>query len=169
MDDKWYTEGFDASCDVATWRMFAPDVVAPIRQWLTRPVTKLLLLGPAERLTRVAGRLREQFGREISLVQTEHDLIQVMNSKAGKAKALRFVTERLSRARKDVLAIGDNANDVAMLQWAGVGVAVANARELVLQIADYVAADNDTEGVAAAVAQLVLDGRFPSESLARLL
>ncbi len=122
-------------------------------------------LSAVVRLSLVAEELTRQFNRQVSLVQTEYDLLQVMHCKAGKSKALRFVAKLLEVSRAEVLAIGDNANDVAMLRWAGVSVAVANAPQLVKDAAAYVAAGNDAEGVAAAVTQLVLDGRIQSSQL----
>ena len=50
-----------------------------------------------------------------------------------------------------VLAIGDSRNDVPMLQWAGIGVAMANALPEVRQAVRYVTADNLSDGVAAAI------------------
>jgi hydroxymethylpyrimidine pyrophosphatase-like HAD family hydrolase len=57
------------------------------------------------------------------------------------------------------VAVGDNANDVGMLQWARVGVAVANAVRPALDAADAVVASNDDDGVADAVEAYVLADR----------
>ena len=58
--------------------------------------------------------------------------------------------------REHVMTIGDNANDLAMLKWAGLGVAVGNAEERVKREADAVVARNDQAGVARAIETFVL-------------
>ena len=65
-----------------------------------------------------------------------------------KAAGLEFVAERLGFAREATVAFGDGENDVELLEWAGYSVAVANAHERVLAIADYVCPPVDEEGVA---------------------
>jgi hydroxymethylpyrimidine pyrophosphatase-like HAD family hydrolase len=61
-----------------------------------------------------------------------------------------------------VLAIGDSYNDLALLQAAGLGVAMANAPPEVQAVADAVTLDNDHDGVAAAIYRYVLPAAAPS-------
>ena len=109
-------------------------------------------LGPA--LERQAD--QERFAHEVAMIQTEDFLLQIMHPTVSKALALRTVAAELAVPRERVMAIGDNANDVGMLQWAGVGVAVANAAAPALAVANLVTADHDDDGVAKAVHQVIL-------------
>lgn len=75
----------------------------------------------------------------------------------NKGAGLMELAERLGIAREEVMAIGDNSNDVPMLRAAGLGVAVANASEEARAAAGYVCeADNDAGGVAEAIERFVL-------------
>ncbi|HET9289540.1 MAG TPA: HAD hydrolase family protein, partial [Actinomycetes bacterium] len=65
-----------------------------------------------------------------------------------KASALERLCRRLGVAASEVVAVGDMDNDLAMLAWAGTGVAVANATPEVLDAADEVTAANTDDGVA---------------------
>src|SRR4029450_520075 len=65
-----------------------------------------------------------------------------------KAFALERLCRRLGVAPEEVVAVGDMPNDLAMLDWAGTGVAVANAVPEVLDAADEVTAANTEDGVA---------------------
>ena len=165
--DKWYTDHFDerflAEEDflTETARLCRPDVIAPIETWLNQAVTKLLLLGKPQPLARVADAIVEQLSEEVSLVQTEDYLIQVAHTMASKAVALRAEAARLGVERQEVMAIGDNANDVGMLRWAGIGVAMANAHEQTLAAANYVTDSHEADGVARAVQKIVLEGVDP--------
>ncbi|MBM6775078.1 Cof-type HAD-IIB family hydrolase [Olsenella profusa] len=76
----------------------------------------------------------------------------------NKGAGLMELARRLGVAREEVMAIGDNSNDVSMIREAGVGVAVANATEEAKAAADYVCqADNNAGGVAEAIEKFVLE------------
>jgi hypothetical protein len=72
-----------------------------------------------------------------------------------KGAGLAFVAERLGFAREATVAFGDGENDVELIEWAGYGVAVANAHERVLAIADYVCPSVEEEGVAQVIEALL--------------
>jgi hypothetical protein len=61
--------------------------------------------------------------------------------------------------RSEILAIGDNYNDLDMLQYAGQGVVMENADERLKRMGFHITASNDADGVAAALEQFVLRGR----------
>lgn len=73
---------------------------------------------------------------------------EVTSSLTTKGEALRWLCERLGVPAAETVAFGDTANDVCMLEAAGVGVAVANASEAACAAADEVTASNDEAGVA---------------------
>jgi hypothetical protein len=56
------------------------------------------------------------------------------------------------------MAIGDNANDVAMLRWAGIAVAMSNAAPQALAVADYVTDDHNADGAANAIHNIIVRG-----------
>lgn len=161
--DRWYTDRYDPSYATETGRLFQPDLVAPVGKWLNQAVTKLLILGPPEWLKEVAGAIRPLFPHQVTMVQTEGNLLQVMHATVSKAQALRVVAGELGVRREQVMAIGDNANDVGMLQWAGVAVAMANAAPEVLAVADHVTDHHDADGAAKAIRRILLEGRPPDK------
>jgi hypothetical protein len=65
-----------------------------------------------------------------------------------KGSGLAFLAERLGLTQAETVAFGDGENDVELLEWAGYGVAVQNANDRVLAIADFVCPPCDEEGVA---------------------
>ena len=156
--DHWYTDRLDPTYQTETAKLYQPDMVAPIEQWLTGEITKLLLLGPPERLTELQRAIDEQLPHQVSMVRTEGNLLQIMHATVSKAHALRVVAAHLAVSREQVLALGDNANDVGMLQWAGVGVAMANAAPEALAVADYITDHHDADGAAKAITEILLKG-----------
>jgi Cof subfamily protein (haloacid dehalogenase superfamily) len=156
--DKWYTDRVDQAYLTATARLFAPDYVAAIGEWLVEDVTKLMLAGPAEEMTPLVAEIRRRLVHQVTVVQTEGELIQITHPTASKSQALRVVAAELHVRREEVMAIGDNANDVGMLQWAGVGVAMANASPEALAVADVVTDHHDADGAAHAIRRLIIEG-----------
>ncbi|MCK4600854.1 MAG: HAD family phosphatase [Phycisphaerae bacterium] len=161
--DHWYTDRLDLAYATETARQFAPDLIAPIDEWLDRDITKLMFLGRPERLTELAGAIGREFLHQVATVQTEGALLQVMHATVSKARALRVVAGELCTAREQVMAIGDNANDVDMLQWAGIGVAMGNAPAEVRAVADFVTDSHDADGAARAVSEMILKGSPPKD------
>jgi len=154
--DKWYTDRFESTWLTETARKFKPDLIAPLKEWLNQPITKLLLLGRKEWLTEIRQVVRTELPRRTAVAQTEEFLLQLMHPSVGKAAALRTVASEMNIPPKQVMAIGDNANDAGMLRWAGIGVAMANATPHARQAADYVTDDHDADGAAKAIVQLIL-------------
>jgi hypothetical protein len=160
--DHWFTDRFDPAYNTETGRLFSPDTVAPVESWTDQSMTKLLFLGAPARLPEVAEAIHREFPHQVTIVQMEDYMLQVMHATVSKAQALRVVAAEMHVRRNQVMAIGDNANDVGMLQWAGVAVAMANAAPQALAVADHVADHHDADGAAHAIRQIILEGLPPN-------
>lgn len=77
--------------------------------------------------------------------------LEIVQGNWGKADGLRRLTEHLHLTAENVLAIGDSDNDLDMLQWAGISVAMGNGNQHAKNVADYVTASNNDDGVAEAL------------------
>jgi Cof subfamily protein (haloacid dehalogenase superfamily) len=88
----------------------------------------------------------------------DFSLVDVNAAGATKGGALAAVAARLGVARDEVFAIGDNHNDIDMLQWAGTGVVMGNAEPELLSLGLPIAPSNDEAGLARALAEFVLKG-----------
>ena len=82
---------------------------------------------------------------EISISSGGANYIEVKPDGINKGVALEFVSKELNIPRSEILAIGDNDNDLEMLSWAGIGVAVKNASKKAKQSSDYIC-DHDAFG-----------------------
>lgn len=90
-------------------------------------------------------------------VTTSFDFnLEIGGNTTSKGDALNFLTQMLGLTSKNVLSIGDNPNDSSMLDFAKIAVAVENAHEDVLRLADYTTSSNDEDGVAKAIEKFVL-------------
>ena len=124
-------------------------------QLLTAPVAKVLVRHPRMDFDELAARARAVAGDEAVITWSTRELVEVSAAGVTKASALERVCDRLGIARGEVLAVGDNENDLPMLQWAGRSAAVANASENVLAAVDEITASNLDDGVALLLERLL--------------
>ena len=68
----------------------------------------------------------------------------------------RMGVKEIGMTKEEMIAVGDGFNDLSMIQYAGLGVAMANAQEIVRQNADYITLSNEEDGVAAVVEKFIL-------------
>lgn len=90
------------------------------------------------------------------VVRSTPFFLEVLNPRANKGSGLQALAAKLGLDASEVMACGDEANDLPMLEWAGCGIAMANGIDAVKQAALHVTLDNDHDGVAAAVTRYVL-------------
>ncbi|MEX2672018.1 MAG: Cof-type HAD-IIB family hydrolase [Phycisphaeraceae bacterium] len=154
--DRWYTDYYDPKLPTETSLKFNPDVIGPLQAFMTVPVTKMMLHAPRERLLKLRTVVEKRFAGKVGMALSDHHLMQLMHVACDKAVALEQVATELNIPRHEVLAIGDAPNDIRMLRWAGLGVAVRNAWPTVKQVADVHAPSNDEDGVAHTLHKYVL-------------
>lgn len=122
---------------------------------LGRPVRKAYLWSRDHPPDQVLATARLLAPGLCEVTQSGLDFVEVCPPGVTKAAGLTVVAAALGIEPADVLAFGDMPNDVSMFKWAGRGVAVANAHEEVLAIADEVTLDNDSDGVAAYIETMI--------------
>lgn len=151
--DKWYTDRLDPSLPLESGETKGPDFVGPLTAVLHVPATKLMFLAQPQRIQDLSDRIQKKFGTEVAVTVSDHHILQVMHPQADKGIALSLVAAHYQIRQGQVMAIGDAPNDVGMLRWAGVGVAVENSWPQARQAADMVVPSNDDDGAAFALRQ----------------
>lgn len=144
---------------VPRWPVPDDTRVLAIEELLREPVIKLLVRDeslPADDLLALA---RGHVGHlaELTHSSTADSLLEISAPGVSKASTLADVCARRGIDRSEVVAFGDMPNDLPMLAWAGHGVAVANAHDDVLAVADEVTTANDEAGVARVLERLVAE------------
>ena len=97
-----------------------------------------------------------QFKADYEVIKTRSNLLEFMPKGVTKAFGLDHLAQYLGMTSDEVMALGDEENDLSMIEYAGMGVAMANAVEKVRQAADYITLSNEQDGVAKAVEKFVL-------------
>ena len=92
--------------------------------------------------------IRERLGHENNVFRSEPFFLEVMPKGIDKAQSLGRLLAYLGMSVEEMAAFGDGYNDITMLEYAGLGVAMGNAQEEVKLSAGYIAPSNDEDGVA---------------------
>ena len=116
---------------------------------------KLMLMGTKESSDELMPLLQQQFGEALNIYRSNDTLIEVAPKSVSKLTAIKHLLTK-DETLADIIAFGDNYNDIAMLTNVGCGVAVGNAREEVKHISDYVTLKNTENGVAHFIREHVL-------------
>ncbi len=137
----------------------AGDLITLMQAPETLDTTKLLALSEnTELLSRILAQLGRHYPtQELYLTRSVEYFVEATHPLANKGEAVRFVAEDLLDLKPDqVMTIGDNFNDLEMIRYAGLGVAMGDAPAPVKQAADWVAPGVDQDGVAVALEQFLL-------------
>ena len=140
IDDHLYVE------QVTDWaRRYAEHVEVGIHtvddmeaEVVRRPPTKLVLVTAAADVDEILAGLQERWLGRLYVVRSQPEYIEFTDVTVSKSGSLAWLCDRLGIDRGGVVALGDGMNDVDMLEWAGLGVAVAEAAEPVRAAADLV-------------------------------
>jgi Cof subfamily protein (haloacid dehalogenase superfamily) len=118
--------------------------------------TKLVIIAEEQELEVLAQRLTQEFGTALNVTRTLSHLLEVTHCKVTKGTALKALTESLELQPQQVMAIGDSLNDIEMIQFAGLGVAMANSVPQLKEYARYITLTNNEDGVAEVLEKFVL-------------
>jgi hypothetical protein len=137
-------------------------LVASLRREVPAPVLQVCTFGELDELRAIRPQLRERLaGRTtchlLSSAQYLGYFLEFQHGSASKWAALLALTRSCGLSAAEVVAIGDDENDISMLRAAGLGVAMGNAADPVKSAADLVAASNDEDGVARVIEELIRD------------
>lgn len=100
-------------------------------------------------------RIPERYKQRYSMMKSRPLLFEIMHPEVNKGNGIQALCELLGISREEVMACGDEENDLAMLEYAGTAVAMANASDWIKEHAHYVTKSNDEDGVAYAMEQLI--------------
>lgn len=107
-----------------------------------------MVMAPPDRMAIIRKVLMQRYGKAATFVISEDHLTQIASYQADKGRALQFLCEKYSIDPQHTMALGDGPNDVGMIKFAGLGVAMGNAFDQVKAEADLVVPSNDDDGVA---------------------
>lgn len=102
-------------------------------------------------------RLAEKFGDVLSVYRSTDYFIEIVPKGIDKAASIKVLIDKLNIPHENTIACGDGFNDLSMIKYAAVGVAMENAVDAVKESADYITASNNDDGIAEVVEKFITD------------
>ena len=121
----------------------------------THPISKCLIMGEAEKLALLEKEMSKALNGRMGVFRSEPYFLELVPKGTDKALSSAFLLNSLQIDKKEMIAIGDGFNDVSLIQYAGLGVAMANAQEIVRNNANYITFSNEEDGVAHVIEKFV--------------
>ena len=154
-----YYYSFDE--DPTEWMEFDVKLVSgklkriPTKESLNIDFYKILLMGDEEQLNEFETFIPQEWRDEFYVVRSQKYLVEVLTKGVNKAFGLEKLAQKLNIEPSEIAAVGDAANDIEMLEYAGLAIAMGNASEEVKAIADIVTDTNENNGVIKAIDKLI--------------
>lgn len=130
--------------------------ISAMEEYVEFAVPKFLMVDDGDYLAMVEPRVKAALGKNISVYRSEPFFLEILPRGIDKAKRLEALLGILGLSREEVIACGDGYNDLSMIRFAGLGVAMGNAVLPVRNAADYITGTNDEDGVAQVVEKFML-------------
>ena len=140
-----------------SWITHMPLVeVESTKEYLNFQVPKFLMLDDGDYLALVEPRVKAALGKNFSVYRSEPFFLEILPKGIDKALSLARLLEVIGMTKDVMIACGDGYNDLTMIQFAGLGVAMENAVLPLRKIADYITDSNDDDGVGKVVEKFML-------------
>ncbi len=127
------------------------------------PVNKILLSGDPMKMKAVEKEMQDRFADRLNIYRSDPCFVELLPKFTDKAAAVDKMMKFLDIKRDKVICVGDSRNDLSMLQYAGLGVAMGNAEEAVKEAADYVTASNEEDGIVRVIERFMTPSKEPAQ------
>lgn len=124
---------------------------------VTWPINKILLVGDPVDMPHVEELMQQKFSGKLSIYRSMPFFIEIMPLGVEKSASLALLLRSKGFGPESLMACGDGWNDLPMIEYAGLGVAMGNAVPSVKAAAQYITADNDHDGVGEAIEKFILN------------
>lgn len=160
-DDEWYVEQLDywakQESDIINITPKLVDFNNLIQLWEQKGTgpNKILCMAEPNEINLLKEKVKDY---DLNIYPSKPTYLEIMPKEASKTSAIDVLRRKFDIKQNEILAMGDNYNDMDMIEYAGLGIAMGNAPDKVKKCANKVALSNDEDGVAEAIREYVLVG-----------
>jgi Cof subfamily protein (haloacid dehalogenase superfamily) len=156
-DDRAYVDQLNSVAEgIAELTGIPVTAVKDLAGWLSHPPIKFIFFEQEDAVPELVRDLKAQFDGHLQVVRSWDQLIEATGASISKGEALARLAVHMGVAQAETIAVGDQDNDVSMIAWAGLGVAMGNASPAAKAVANVVAPALEADGAAWAIEQYVL-------------
>ncbi|WP_102398901.1 sugar-phosphatase [Haloimpatiens massiliensis] len=120
-------------------------------------IVKIMMIDKEEILSKAVEQLPDEVYEKYSVLRSEPYFLEFLNKEVNKGQGVKRLAERFGIKREEVICIGDAGNDIHMIEFAGLGVAMENAMIEVKRRANYITLTNEENGVAHVIEKFILN------------
>lgn len=139
---------------IQTTRTLIDDITGFIRQHVNELDSIDIIVKDADMKEKVCDAIYNET-QDVYITSSVKQLVEISYKDAGKKSGVKFLADRLGVSKEEIAAFGDADNDKDMIEYAGYGIAVANASASLKEKADYITLSNDEDGIAYAFANIL--------------
>lgn len=151
--ENYFSSRYREKYDVAVETVGRLDLFLEQQGW---DPTKVTIFNWDGKFEEIRTSLESIYSGKFTMIKPYPYFLEFTDIKATKGQALRRLSAALDIRREEIISFGDSQNDLDMIQYAGLGVAMANALPEVLAAADLITATNTEDGVAKVIEEYVL-------------
>ena len=120
-------------------------------------ILKVVLEEKKEVLDRITPQIPDELFEAYNVIRSVDFMLEFMKKGCSKATGLEKLSKYLNIKKEEIIAIGDAQNDIEMIEYAGVGVAMGNANDEIKNIADFVTKSNEEDGVSYVIDKFIIN------------
>ncbi len=155
INDHWYVEQLDAwaAREINNTKVYPTiagfDSLLDLWETNKEGPHKIMCMGPEDEIHALELFLKETCSDKLNIYRSKSTYLELASKQVSKAVAIKkLLHEHMGFQLEDIVAFGDNYNDIEMLEMVGLGIAVANANDALKKVADEVTLSNLEDGVA---------------------
>ena len=120
-----------------------------------KPIAKCMIVGEPVSLHKLEMSMSVGLDERVTCFRSEDYYLEVVPKGIDKGRCLQYVLDYYGLTREELIACGDGYNDISMIEFAGLGVAMANAKPQLKEVADYITLSNDDDGIVKVIKEFV--------------
>lgn len=120
-------------------------------------IIKIMFVGSEDKINEIIKLVPKELQEKYNVVRSASIFLEFLNKDTSKGFAIAKLCNILNIDKKNILCVGDAENDIHMIEYAGLGVAMGNAYPQVKKVANYITKTNDQHGVAQVINKFILN------------
>ena len=157
--DNPVTEQYNEFCGIKA--IILNEKLSSYFQRTNENCLKIVAFVPSAEMNGLIKQINEKYGDTVYAMKSQSTFLEITNKNVSKGLAVKRLAELYGIKREEIMCFGDATNDISMIEYAGMGVAVDNAMPEVKSCADYISESALENGVAKTIVKFCFDGIEP--------
>ncbi|MBU3110957.1 sugar-phosphatase [Clostridium lacusfryxellense] len=150
----------------ASWNGIPSEIIAVDDVDVNTTIVKVMFVDKEEIIEEIIKMIPEEVSCKYTVVRSAPFYLEFLNKAVNKGAGVAALAEKLNIKQEEVICIGDAGNDIHMIEYAGLGVAMGNAFPEVKKVANFITKTNEQDGVAHIINKFILQGEEQFEEFA---